>query len=283
MMSEHKNFPNIPLFQVDAFTSVPFSGNPAAVCLLEKFPHPETMKMIAMEMNLSETAFVVPAKGSAYDTADRFSIRWFTPTVEVPLCGHATLAASHVLFHEIEAPGKEITFDSASGPLSAKVSGEGITLDFPINPPQPAIPPVEVFSAMGIEEAMDVQIARQALMLLVRIREEQILRTLTPDFAAMLRADRGAEKYEGVIVTSLSKDHDFISRYFGPWEGLNEDPVTGSAHTVLAPYWSRIMGKNAFRAFQASARGGEIDLQIVEDRVEITGRACVVLRGELQI
>lgn len=283
MMSEHEKLSKIPLFQVDAFTSVPFAGNPAAVCLLEQFPHPETMKKIAMEMNLSETAFVVPANGSASDTADLFNIRWFTPTVEVPLCGHATLAASHILFHEVETPRKEITFESASGPLSAKVSGVGITLDFPINHPQPAIPPAEVLSAMGIEEAMDVQIARQALMLLVRVEDEETLRTLSPDFAAMLRADRGTEKYEGVIVTSLSKDHDFVSRYFGPWEGLNEDPVTGSAHTVLAPYWSRIMGKSAFRAFQASARGGEISLRIAADRVEITGRACVVFKGELLI
>lgn len=282
-MSEHEKSSMIPLFQVDAFTSVPFTGNPAAVCLLEQFPHPETMKKIAMEMNLSETAFVVPTNGSGFDTADRFSIRWFTPTVEVPLCGHATLAASHILFHEVKTPRKEITFDSASGPLTAKVSGEGITLDFPINPPQPAISPVEVFAAMGIEEEMDVQIARQALMLLVRIKDEDTLRALSPDFAAMLRADRGAEKYEGVIVTSLSKDHDFISRYFGPWEGLNEDPVTGSAHTVLAPYWSRIMGKDDFHAFQASSRGGEIDLHLSADRVEITGRARVVLRGDLLI
>lgn len=283
MMSEHEKFSKIPLFQVDAFTSVPFAGNPAAVCLLERFPHPKTMKKIAMEMNLSETAFVVPANGSTFDTADFFSIRWFTPTVEVPLCGHATLAASHVLFHEVKTPRKEITFNSASGPLSAKVSGGGITLDFPINPPQPATPPMEVLSAMGIEETMDAQIARQALMFLVRIKDEQTLRTLSPDFGAMLRADRGTEKYEGVIVTSLSRDHDFISRYFGPWEGLNEDPVTGSAHTVLAPYWSRIMGKDDFRAFQASARGGEINLHIAADRVEITGRACVVFRGELLI
>jgi len=283
MMSEHEKLTKIPLFQVDAFTSVPFAGNPAAVCLLEKFPHPETMKKIAMEMNLSETAFVVPANGSATDAADRFDIRWFTPTVEVPLCGHATLAASHVLFHEVKTPWEKITFASASGPLSAKVSSGGITLDFPIDPPHPAGSPAEILSAMRIEEATDVQIARQALMLLVRISDEQALRTLSPDFAAMLRADRGPEKYEGVIVTSLSKDHDFISRYFGPWEGLNEDPVTGSAHTVLAPYWSRIMGKDDFRAFQASARGGEIDLHITAGRVEITGRACVVFRGELLI
>ena len=282
-MTQRKDPVNIPLFQVDAFASVPFKGNPAAVCLLREFPHPETMKKIAMEMNLSETAFVVPSDGNTPGTANRFSIRWFTPTVEVPLCGHATLAASHILFHEVRTPLKEILFDSASGPLSAKRSEGGITLDFPIDPPQPAEPPAEVLSAMGIGEVTDVQIARQALMLLVRIQDEEILRALSPDFAAMLRAERGPEKYEGVIVTSLSKDHDFISRYFGPWEGLNEDPVTGSAHTVLAPYWSRILGKDSFRAFQASARGGEMTLNIAGDRIEITGRACVVFRGELII
>jgi PhzF family phenazine biosynthesis protein len=282
-MSGHEKSLKIPLFQVDAFTSVPFAGNPAAVCLLEEFPHPEMMKKIAMEMNLSETAFVVPAEGRSPDKAKRFAIRWFTPTVEVPLCGHATLAASHILFHEVKTPLEEIIFDSASGPLSAKRSGDGITLDFPIDPPQPVEAPAEVISAMGIGEATDVQIARQALMLLVRIQDDKTLRALSPDFAAMLRAERGPEKYEGVIVTSLSSDHDFISRYFGPWEGLNEDPVTGSAHTVLAPYWSRILGKDSFRAFQASARGGEMALRIAGERVEITGRACVVFRGKLII
>lgn len=283
MMSGHKKLPKIPLFQVDAFTSAPFAGNPAAVCLVEEFPPPETMQKIAMEMNLSETAFVMPSNNGAPDTGGHFAIRWFTPTVEVPLCGHATLASSHILFHEVKTPRKEIFFDSASGPLSASVSEGGITLDFPINPPRPTDAPGEVLSAMGIEKAMDVQIAREALMLLVRIKDEDVLRTLSPDFAAMLRADRGREKYEGVIVTSLSKEHDFISRYFGPWEGLNEDPVTGSAHTVLAPYWSRIMDKDSFSAFQASARGGEMSLRIAADRVEITGKARIVLKGELLI
>ena len=276
-------FKKIPLFQVDAFTAVPFAGNPAAVCLMDEFPQTETMRKIAMEMNLSETAFIVPAGGSPADPAGLFRIRWFTPTVEVPLCGHATLAASHVLFHEIGTPCEKIFFDSPGGPLSAKVADKGITLDFPINRPQPAQPPEEVLSAMGIEAAVDVQIASQALMLLVRVPDEEAVRRLSPDFPAMLRADRGSGKYEGVIVTSTSGDHDFVSRYFGPWEGLNEDPVTGSAHTVLAPYWSRIMGKDSFRAFQASARGGELVLRIAEDRVEITGTACVVFRGELLI
>ncbi|MDO9508371.1 MAG: PhzF family phenazine biosynthesis protein [Thermovirgaceae bacterium] len=282
-MPGDESFKKIPLFQVDAFTAIPFAGNPAAVCLLDEFPQPGTMRKIAMEMNLSETAFVVPAGNCPANSTERFQIRWFTPTVEVPLCGHATLAASHVLFHEIGTPRKQIFFESASGPLSAKLADDGITLDFPMDMPQPAQPPKEVLSAMGIEGAVDVQIALQALMLLVRVGDEETVRRLSPDFSAMLRADRGIEKYEGVIVTSLSTDHDFVSRYFGPWEGLNEDPVTGSAHTVLAPYWSRIMGKDAFRAFQASARGGELALRMTGNRVEITGRACVVFKGDLMI
>lgn len=280
-MSGQRRSSCIPLFQVDAFTPVPFAGNPAAVCLLDEFPDPERMRNIAAEMNLSETAFVVPSGVTSPDGRGRFIIRWFTPVVEVPLCGHATLAASHVLFHEVKVPFKEVLFESASGPLSAKLSAGGITLDFPADHTHPADEPAEVLAAMGIGKTMDVRIARRALMLLVRLEEETTVRSLSPDFAAMLRADRGAEKYEGVIVTSLSDEHDFISRYFGPWEGLNEDPVTGSAHTVLAPYWAGILGMDSFRAFQASSRGGGLDLLLAGERVEITGRACVVFRGEM--
>lgn len=271
----------IPLFQVDAFSSSPFGGNPAAVCVLDEFLPDGTMRKIAMEMNLSETAFITTAGKGHHRETDSYSIRWFTPMVEVPLCGHATLAASHVLFHEIGTGGTRISFQSASGPLSAELSREGITLDFPADDPLPSEAPEEVLRAMGIVAPIDVQIARQALMLLVRVENEDDVRKLSPDFGAMLLADRGEEKYEGVIVTSLSSRYDFVSRYFGPWEGLDEDPVTGSAHTVLAPYWSGIIGKKNFRAFQASSRGGELALRLTGDRVKISGDACVVFRGEL--
>lgn len=271
----------IPLFQVDAFSASPFGGNPAAVCILNEFLPNETMKKIAMEMNLSETAFIVPIGDGQYGETDSYSIRWFTPTVEVPLCGHATLAASHVLFNEIGTGGRQISFQSSSGPLSAELSREGITLDFPADAPLPSEAPEKVLRAMGIAAPVDVQIARKALMLLVRVEDEDHVRGLSPDFGAMLRADRGKEKYEGVIVTSLSSGYDFVSRYFGPWEGLDEDPVTGSAHTVLAPYWSGIIGKKDFRAFQASSRGGELFLRVMGDRVKISGDACVVFRGDL--
>lgn len=273
----------IPLFQVDAFSPSPFGGNPAAVCLLEEFPSGATMKNIAMEMNLSETAFVIPRDSGWKDDPDSFSIRWFTPTVEVPLCGHATLAASHVIFSEQEKNGGRISFESASGTLFAELSMKGITLDFPADRPVPAEQPAEVMAAMGITGPEEVLIAKEALMLLVRVGDENTVRNLSPDFEAMLRADRGPEKYEGVIVTSPSGRYDFVSRYFGPWEGLNEDPVTGSAHTVLAPYWSGVTGKKDFSAFQASRRGGELHLALSGERVRISGPACVVLRGELQI
>lgn len=282
MGQEYKSI-RLPVFQVDAFTSSPFSGNPAAVCILDEFPPEETMGKIAMEMNLSETAFVTPASDRQSGERKSFRIRWFTPAVEVPLCGHATLAAAHVIFSEMgHGPGR-ITFESASGPLAADFNGHGITLDFPMNEPEPTGVPMEILSALGISEAEDAQVSRNAEMLLLRVRDEGTVHGLQPDFQAMLGADREGEDYKGVIVTSTSETWDFISRYFGPWEGLNEDPVTGSAHTVLAPYWSRVIGKVRFKAFQASKRGGYLEISISNERVFITGEARTVLKGELLI
>ncbi len=273
----------LPVFQVDAFTSSPFSGNPAAVCILDEFPPEETMGKIAMEMNLSETAFVSPLMDRRAGGRGSFRIRWFTPAVEVPLCGHATLAAAHVIFTEMGYEPGRITFESASGQLAADFDGNGVTLDFPLNEPEPVGIPLDVLSALGIEKVEEAQIYRNAEMLLLRVDNEDTVRTLQPDFQAMLRADREGENYQGVIVTSPSETFDFISRYFGPWEGLNEDPVTGSAHTVLAPYWSRKIRKNRFKAFQASRRGGYLEVSLSEGRVFIKGEARTVLTGELLI
>ena len=271
----------IPVFQVDAFTDEPFRGNPAAVCLVDKFHDEVTMKRIAMEMNLSETAFVVPLKEPGEEGRAAFSIRWFTPSVEVPLCGHATLAASWVIFNERAFSFPRITFESASGKLAAALGEDGITLDFPLNGTEPAEIPDGLLDAMGIRSVEDARLSKSAEMLLLRVADEAAVRGLQPDFKAMLGIDRGGLCFQGVIVTSRSSDFDFLSRYFGPWEGIDEDPVTGSAHTVLAPYWSRITGRSRFRAFQASKRGGELTVAVTGDRVKITGRATTVLRGEL--
>jgi PhzF family phenazine biosynthesis protein len=272
---------SVPVFQVDAFTEEPFGGNPAAVCLVEAFLPEDIMKKIAMEMNLSETAFVVPLGQGGKPGS--FEIRWFTPTVEVPLCGHATLASSWVIFTEKETSLSRITFESASGRLAATREGKGVALDFPRNDTEPAAVPAGLVEALGLTAMEDAQVSRSAEMLLLRVKDEAALRGLRPDVAAMMAVDRGDAPFQGVIVTSRSSTFDFVSRYFGPWEGIDEDPVTGAAHTVLAPYWSRITGKTRFRAFQASKRGGELDVALAGDRVMISGKARIVLKGELML
>jgi len=275
-MPKGKNRP-IPLFQVDAFTSKPFCGNPAAVCLLEEFPEDEVLRDIAAEMNLSETAFIVPGP-----SPESFEIRWFTPTVEVPLCGHATLAASHVLFNETGQVGNVIQYTSKSGALSARREGNRTLLDFPLNPPKSVRCPKDILRALGVNSFRASALSPQAEMLLIELEDERTLRNLSPDTGALLSSDREGLPFEGVIVTAPSNVFDFVSRYFGPWEGIDEDPVTGSAHTVLAPYWSAKLGKHRFHAFQASRRGGELFLHIRQgERLEITGDAITVFRGEL--
>ncbi|HPC75719.1 MAG: PhzF family phenazine biosynthesis protein [Thermovirgaceae bacterium] len=270
---------SVPMYQVDAFTGEPFRGNPAAVCLLDAFLPEDTMKKIAQEMNLSETAFVTPSTRGG--ESGSFAIRWFTPTVEVPLCGHATLASSWVIFTEKETSANLITFESASGTLSATREREGVTLDFPRNDSEPAAIPAGLLEALGLEAVEDAQVSPSAEMLLLRIEDEATLRSLRPKVEALLAVGRGDPPFQGVIVTSRSSTYDFVSRYFGPWEGIDEDPVTGAAHTVLAPYWSGIMGKDRFHAFQASKRGGALNIALVGDRVMISGKARIVLKGEL--
>ncbi|MDN5319579.1 MAG: hypothetical protein PWR00_1542 [Thermovirga sp.] len=272
---------SIPIYQVDAFTQRPFKGNPAAVCLLNMFPKEDLMKDIAAEMNLSETAFVVPLEGG-YGKTNLFAIRWFTPEVEVPLCGHATLASSLVLFTEVGVPTESITFESKSGKLEARFKGKEITLDFPINPPEEVAPPEDILTALNIESYIRCSISEQAEMLLIQVEDEGIVRALKPDFMKMLQGNKKGLNFQGIIVTAASKNYDFVSRYFGPWEGLNEDPVTGSAHTVLAPFWAQILGKNSFLAYQASKRGGKLKVKIKdESRVEITGEGKIVLKGRI--
>jgi len=278
--------PTLPIYQVDAFTSTPFRGNPAAVCLLSEPLDNSTMQSIAAEMNLSETAFVSPMdpSSSSFREATEFSLRWFTPTVEVPLCGHATLATSAVLFFETGNGSDTISYHTLSGILTARRSGEKISLDFPGEMPDHVEPPLDLLNSMGIVDPYECHFAPGSQKLLVILEGEHAVTGLKPDFKAMLDSTSDLH-IAGVIVSSKGEPpYDFISRFFAPWWGIDEDPVTGAAHTVLAPYWSRRLGKENMKAYQASARSGELDLRLGTDgRVEISGSAIVIMRGDLNI
>jgi predicted PhzF superfamily epimerase YddE/YHI9 len=263
-----------PLYQVDAFTAEPFAGNPAAVCLLEDDADPGWMQRVAAEMNLSETAFLRPGA-----EAGRYGLRWFTPTVEVELCGHATLASAHVLFTEgLAEAGRELRFDTASGPLAARRDRDGaIWLDFPATPATPVDPPAGLVEALGGGAARWV--GRGRFDYLVELADEQAVRDLAPD----VRRLEGLGP-RGVIVTAAgagSGGHDFVSRYFAPAAGIDEDPVTGSAHCTLGPFWAERLGRSELTGFQASARGGLVQVHPRGDRVLLGGQAVTVLRGQL--
>jgi PhzF family phenazine biosynthesis protein len=259
----------ISIYQVDAFTSDPFAGNPAGVCLLEQ-PAPEAwMQSVAREMNLSETAFIYPIEGG-------FHLRWFTPLVEVALCGHATLATAHILYETGRiGPHDDVSFSTLSGALSACRDEDWIRLDFPAKPVEGE------FGVDGLAEILGVQplfIGKSRFDYLVEVESEQEVRAAKPDFARLKEIP-----VRGVIVTSRAEDHeiDFVSRFFAPAVGVNEDPVTGSAHCVLAPYWAEKLDKKEMIAHQVSARGGILRIAARGDRVEISGQAVTVIRGEL--
>lgn len=258
------------LLQIDAFTSAPFRGNPAAVCLLDEERDAQWMQDVASEMNLSETAFLLRR-------GDGFSLRWFTPGAEVALCGHATLASAHALWEEgILGPDDTARFHTLSGLLTADRRGDLIELDFPATIPQPAEAPEGLLSALGLTDALFV--GRNKFDFVIEVESEQLVRTLEPDHAQLKRIP-----VRGVIVTSRATtgDADFVSRFFGPAVGVDEDPVTGSAHCALTPYWAAKLGKNEMLAFQASRRGGYIRVRLAGDRVKLGGNAVTVLRGEL--
>jgi PhzF family phenazine biosynthesis protein len=254
------------LLQVDAFTSQAFRGNPAAVCLLDAERDAEWMRNVAAEMNLSETAFLLPQ-------ADGFSLRWFTPGAEVALCGHATLASAHALWEEGILEG-EARFHTKSGLLTATRSGDWIELDFPATPAERAEAPAGLLESLGINAP--VYVGRNPFDFLIEVASEHEVRTLTPDPSQLRRIPM-----RGVIVTSRSREYDFVSRWFGPAVGVDEDPVTGSSHCCLAPYWSSRLGKDAMTGYQASARGGVVRVRLAGDRVKLSGQAVTVLRGEL--
>lgn len=258
----------LTIYQIDAFADEVFKGNPAAVVPLKTWLSDELMQKIAMENNLSETAFFVPADNG-------FHIRWFTPKAEVKLCGHATLASAHVLFNHLDYNGNEISFESLSGILKVNRENNLIILDFPALTATETTIPEPVAKAFNIAPKSCFK-GRDDYML-VYDTEEEIL-SLQPDFQQLVIA-----KTRGVICTSKSKNYDFVSRFFAPAVGVNEDPVTGSAHTMLIPYWSYILGKNELTAKQVSARGGIVHCKNCGDRVKIGGKAVTYMTGEIVV
>jgi PhzF family phenazine biosynthesis protein len=259
-----------PITLVDAFTSVAFAGNPAAVCVLPA-PRPVTwMQNVAREMNLSETAFLDPR-------AEGYNLRWFTPAAEVDLCGHATLAGAHVLWEENHLPpGQTARFHTRSGWLTATRQGEWIEMDFPATPDRQDAIPLEL--AEGLRTTPQY-VGRSKFDFIAELASEEMVRSLQPDFALLRLLD-----CRGVIVTSRGSgpDYDFVSRFFAPAVGIDEDPVTGSAHSCLGPFWSARLGKKEMVAYQASARGGVVRVRMNGERVLLGGQAVTVLRGELQ-
>jgi PhzF family phenazine biosynthesis protein len=258
------------IFQVDAFTDKPFAGNPAGVCVLPEPRSERWMQDVAREMNLSETAFLLKQE-------DGFQLRWFTPATEVELCGHATLASAHILWEtEYLQPQEQARFHTRSGLLMAeRLDGNWIELDFPAKPEQTTDAPPHLLEALGIQAQY---VGVNVFDYLVEVDTEETLRNMQPDITLLAQVP-----VRGVIVTSRAStpDYDFVSRFFAPRVGVNEDPVTGSAHCCLTPYWSKRLGKNELLAYQASARGGVLRVRISADRVKIGGQAVTTLRGEL--
>jgi PhzF family phenazine biosynthesis protein len=257
----------IPIYQVDAFASAVFKGNPAAVCPLSEWLPDETLQSIALENNLAETAFFVSAPRG-------FHLRWFTPVCEVDLCGHATLASAFVLFEYLNQPGETICFDTRSGPLTVARSGELLTLDFPARPPAVIEPDPKLISALG-GSPIEILAANNALA--VYASEAEVL-ALNPDMAALTKLT-----YFGFIATAPGTEADFVSRFFAPVKGIPEDPATGSSHTTLIPYWAAKLGKNNLFARQLSARTGEFYCELAGDRVKIAGYVAPYLRGTISI
>ncbi|MBO9997812.1 MAG: PhzF family phenazine biosynthesis protein [Cyanobacteria bacterium SID2] len=259
------------LLQIDAFTDRPYSGNPAAVCVLDRPAETDWMQQVAAEMNLSETAFLLPE-------SDGFRLRWFTPTVEVDLCGHATLASAHALWELDRAkPTDTLRFHTRSGVLTATRDGDWIELDFPASPVVQVPKSIELIEALGVSP---VFVGESVLKyVLIEVETEAEVRQLQPDFVKLKLFP-----IHGVIVTSASdSEYDFISRFFAPMMGIDEDPVTGSAHCCLAPYWGRKLKKMQLVGYQASSRGGVVRVRRDGERVVLGGRAVTVLRGELVV
>ena len=259
----------IPIFQADAFTDTLYGGNPAAVCPLNEWlPAPE-MQKIAAENNLAETAFFIPQ-------GNDFELRWFTPELEIDLCGHATLASAHILFKELGYEGEEIRFHTLkAGTLTVSRTGDLYTLDFPSRIAEPADTPAGLIEALGGGQPLEVLRSRDYMLI---YSTEAEIRALKPDYNALAKIDA-----LGIIVTAPGDNSDFVSRFFAPAAGINEDPVTGSAHCNLIPYWAGKLGKNELYAFQVSARLGELWCELKGDRVLMSGKAVTYLKGEIYV
>lgn len=258
----------LPIYQVDAFTGHLFSGNPAAVVFPGSELSPEIMQAIASENNLSETAFVVTV-------GEDYQIRWFTPAVEVDLCGHATLAAAHVIFRHLNYSRSTVSFFSKSGPLSVRKDGEILYLDFPVDSIEAVAPPKSLLNGLG---AQPTEVYKGRDDYLAIFDNEEIIWSLAPDMAQLSKVPS-----RGVIVSAPGREVDFVSRFFAPQAGIPEDPVTGSSHTTLTPYWSGKLAKKHLRARQISKRGGELVCKDIGSRIEIGGRAVTYLVGEISL
>lgn len=274
----------IPFYVVDAFTSRPFTGNPAAVCIINKQYEDHVLQSIAAEFNLSETAFLLEPAKKPIEDSQFFSLRWFTPTTEVPLCGHATLATAAVLFHEINVHTPQVNFKTRSGELTAERERDSIYLNFPSAKTVPIRPNQNLLREIGISDYDDACLAKTLKDLLIRLKNEETLVNLEPNFNGM-KSISTPEDINGVIVTVKGQPpYDFVSRVFVPWLGINEDPVTGAAHTILAPYWSNILRKKEMLAYQASSRGGELKVRAHETgRVDLIGKAIIMSTGQLNL
>jgi PhzF family phenazine biosynthesis protein len=257
----------IDIFQVDAFADQVFMGNPAAVCPLNTWIDNTLLQNIAQANNLSETAFFVPYQ-------DKFQLRWFTPSHEVDLCGHATLAAAHVLFKHLGHKKHEICFSTKSGDLLVTKKSNGLEMDFPASLPKTVIAPDNLLLGLGIKH----KAVSAAFDYIIELDNEDAVKTLSPDFELWKTID-----LRGVVVTAAGRDVDFVSRCFFPKLDVNEDPVTGSAHCELAPYWSKRLTKNSLKAKQLSLRTGEVECQLIGNRVLLNGRAVDYMRGKISL
>jgi PhzF family phenazine biosynthesis protein len=259
----------VPMYQLDAFTTRRFAGNPAAVVVLDGFPNDALLQSVAAENNLAETAFIVPSERG-------YRLRWFTPTMEVPLCGHATLAAGAVVMERLE-PGRDgVVFATASGPLTVDREDVAYRMELPARTVRGVTPPPALTAALGVTP---VETAIDGSNYLALLPAADDVRSLDPDLAAIARLD-----LSGVVVTAVDDGtHDFVSRYFAPAKGIPEDPVTGGAHCALVPFWAARTGKDTFFAYQASRRGGELDCRLVGDRVQLRGSCVFYLEGDIEL